>query len=481
MLEDFRLKTFVTVARLGSFTAAARALGISQPAVSQNIAELEKFSSVRLIERSSHKLELTLKGRQLYAQAQGILDSYAKLECELHGPSSILLKDVLHDGKRCNILIDGAKFASLDAAPDTPADKVVDCSDMAILPSFYNTHTHAAMTLLRGYADDMPLQQWLTEYIWPYEDKLEPEDIKRGSELALREMVGGGTVFFSDMYFDIEQTIRVVDEMGMRAAIGITVMENHSKAETERKLDFIKNWQDPTGGRIQLVMSPHAIYTVGSDKLKKAASVARRYGLRTHIHLSETAKEVQDCYREHGMSPVKYLDSLGVLGEDLIAAHCVHTDQKDWKLLARRGVTVAHCPCSNMKLGSGRFPYELALESGCRITLGTDGASSNNSLSMIGEMKTAALLAKLGDGLSGRPELLSASEVFRWATRNGAEAFGLNAGEIAVGKLADAQLVSLSNICMQPCHNLVSNMVYSADSSVLGMLICDGRIIYKSD
>ena len=192
--------------------------------------------------------------------------------------------------------------------------------------------------------------------------------------------------------------------------------------------------------------------------------------------MAETRTEVENCIRDHGTTPVRYLDSLGFLGPDVIAAHCVHVDAEEWKILAARGVTVAHCPCSNMKLGSGRFPYELAIDSGCRITIGTDGVSSNNNLDMREEMKFAALLAKV----NGDPSLLPASEVFRWATRNGAEAFGIDAGEVAAGKLADAILVDLGRSSMQPCHNLISNYVYSADSSVVRCVLCDGQIIYSS-
>lgn len=476
MLEDFRLKVFREVASCGSFTEAARRLGVTQPAVSQNIAELERFCGTKLVERSKSKVSLTPKGVLFLDRASGILDGYNRLERDFKAHESILIKDVTLGSSRCNILVRGRRFESLDAPADTVADLVIDASGMAVLPALYNTHTHAAMTLLRGYADDMPLQRWLEEYIWPFEDGLTPEDIRRGSEIALCEMSSSGSVFFNDMYFDIEETVEAVAQSGMRAAIGVTVMENHSRSVEERKMEFVRDWKDPTGGRIQLLMAPHSIYTVGEEKLKRTAAFARKNGLRIHIHVSETRKEVEDCLRSHGTTPVRYLDSIGLLGPDVIAAHCVHVDEKEWKILARRGVTVSHCPCSNMKLGSGRFPYELALDSGCRITIGTDGASSNNSLDMMNEMKTASLLAKV----NGDPSLLPAGEVLRWATRNGAEAFGIDAGEIAVGKFADAVLVSLEPARMQPCHNLVSNFVYSADSSVLRYVLCDGRVIFRS-
>ena len=385
----------------------------------------------------------------------------------------LLLKDILLDGRARNILIEGNRFKDLDAPAEVAEAKVLDASGTAILPALYNTHTHAAMTLLRGYADDMPLQKWLQEYIWPFEDKLTPEDVRHGSEIAVKEMVQSGTVFFNDMYFDVEETIDIVNRTGTRAAIGITVMENHSKTVSEGKKEFIRHWQDPTDGRIRLVMAPHAIYTVGERKLRDSAEFAREHGMLLHIHLSETVKEVEDCLLEHGTTPVRYLDSIGFLGPDVIAAHCVHVDDEEADILAERGVTVSHCPCSNMKLGSGVFPYSRLMQAGCRITLGTDGASSGNNLDLREAMKFAALLAKAG----GDPELLPAEEVFRWATRSGAEAFGIDAGVIAEGKLADCLLIDLSDIRMQPCHHLVSNFVYSADSRCIKHVLCNGRIV----
>lgn len=386
---------------------------------------------------------------------------------------TLLIKNVLLDDKKVNILIEGNKFKNLDAPSGMLADKIIDGEGKAILPTFFNTHTHAAMTLVRGYGDDSPLEVWLQKYIWPYEDKLTKQDIRRGSDLAVKEMISSGTTFFSDMYFDVEQTIDAVVESGMRAAIGITFLNGHSKAVENEKLEILKNWQDPTHGRITLTIDPHAVYTADADTYRKCARICNEYGLIMHTHVAETATEVENCIKATGLSPVRYLDSIGVLGPNVVAAHCVHVDEEEWDILAKRGVTVAHCPCSNMKLSSGRFPYELAIKSGTRITIGTDGASSNNNLDMREEMKFASLLAKVG----GIPELLPAKEVLKWATRNGAEAFGYDAGEIAENKLADAILVDMNNIRMQPCFSLVSNWVYSADSSCISTVICDGKVI----
>ena len=390
--------------------------------------------------------------------------------------SSLLIKNVLMDGKKTDILIEGNRFRNLAAPAGTVADKVIEAEGMAILPPFYNTHTHAAMSLLRGYADDLPLQRWLTDYIWPYENKMTPQDIREGSRLAVREMIRTGSVFFSDMYFDIEETIEVVQEYGLRAAIGVTFVESHSKSQQSEKLDLLKHWVDPTGGLISLTVAPHAIYTVGADLLVKCAETARSLGMKLHIHLSETRQEVDNCVREHGTTPVRYLEQLGFLGPDVIAAHVVHVDEEEAAILARRGVTLSHCPCSNMKLASGNFPYKMLHDAGCRITLGTDGDSSNNNLDMREEMKFAALLAKAD---SGNPETMPASEALAVATRNGAEAFGIDAGEIREGMLADALLIRLDDERMQPCHNLISNWVYAAGSSCIDTVICNGRILMK--
>lgn len=392
------------------------------------------------------------------------------------------IKNVILDGKKVDVTIAGNRFTSIEPAASksisaVEADtEVIDAEGMAILPPFYNAHTHAAMSLLRGYADDMPLFKWLSEYIWPYEEKLTAKDIRLGSRLAALEMIKSGTVFFNDMYFAINETVDVVDKMGMRAAIGVTMMENHGLAERAKKLEMIGSWQDRTGGRVQLTVAPHAIYTVGPELLRLSADSARKVGMKLHIHLSETEQEVSDCIRDHGTTPVRYLDSLGFLGPDVIAAHCVHVDDEEIAILAERGVTVVHNPCSNMKLSSGVFPAGRFAASGCRVALGTDGCSSNNNLDMQEEMKFAALLAKC----SSTPETLPAPLALQWATSAGAEAFNIDAGTIAVGKLADAVLVNLSSERLMPGYNLVSDWVYAASSSCIDTVICDGRVIMRN-
>ena len=386
----------------------------------------------------------------------------------------LLIKGVLHDGGQCNILVENGRFAAFDAPGDTPSERCIEASGMAIMPAFYNTHTHAAMALLRGYADDMPLDEWLRDHIWPVEDTFGPDDIERGSRIAVREMVSSGTVFFNDMYFDIERTLKVASEAGIRCAAGVTFVDLHDEGQLRAKREMIASWTPGRYGFGSLTVAPHAIYTAGRELLVAAARLARDNGLTLHIHLAETKKEVDDCIAAHGLTPVRYLDSIGFLGPDVVAAHCVFVDRQEWDILAARGVTVSHCPCSNMKLSSGIFPYEDAIASGVRLTLGTDGAASNNNLDMLEEMKFAALLAKVSAG----PRTLPAAEILRWATRNGAEAFSIDAGVIEKGRLADAVLIDLHDPKMEPCHNIVSNWVYSADSRAIAAVLCNGEVVF---
>ena len=388
---------------------------------------------------------------------------------------SILIKNILLDGQKRNVLIEGKRFRSLSAADGAVAETVLDGSGKALLPGLYNAHTHSAMTLMRGYGDDRPLEEWLNDYIWPMESRFQTEDIRKGYQIAVREMAQTGTTFFNDMYFSVREGIQAVAESGLRACISLVTLDGHPLAHPDQYLEFLKEWKDPTGGRIQLALAPHSIYTVRKEELVQIARTAREFGLKIHTHLSETRTEVENCVRDHGMRPIAYLDSLGILGPDVVVAHCVHVTPEEADILAERQVTIVHCPCSNMKLGSGIFPYERLIQAGCRITLGTDGASSSNNLDLREAMKFAAMLAKVG----GNPQFLPAQQVFDWATRCGAEAFGIDAGVIAEGKLADCILVDLENVKMQPCHNLISNFVYSADSSCIAGVICDGNIVFQ--
>lgn len=394
---------------------------------------------------------------------------------------SILIKNILHNGRRTNIFIENNRFTKIAADFDIRADKVIDGSYKAVVPAFYNTHNHAAMSVLRGYGDDKPLFEWLTEDIWPIEDQLSPEDIYTASRLALLEMIKSGTVFFADMYFFGEQTMRAVAEMGMRAAISRVEMDMFDAEKTAQKkndtVDFI-NFPNPCPERIIKCLSCHAVYTVSDELFEYARQVAGEQGWHIQIHLSETKKENDDCCKKWSMSPTAKLDSLGLLTPKTVLAHAVHLSDEDIGLIKRRGCFLSTNPTSNLKLNSGLFMFDrLFRELPGQVTLGTDGASSNNNLSMLEAMKICSLAAKFeaNSALAGK-----ASDVFRAATRNGALAFGLDAGEIREGALADCLLVDLNNPFLTPNYNLVSNLVYAADSSCVSDVICDGRPIMEN-
>lgn len=393
------------------------------------------------------------------------------------GMETILIKNIFHIGNIVDVLVEGNRIKTI--APNIVADatKVIDGSNKAIMPAFYNCHTHASMTLLRGFADDMPLFKWLKEYIWPFEDKLTAENIYDGSRLAILEMIRSGTVFFADMYWHHEATIRAAHEMGVRANIGVTFIEARGKAEIDNNFNFINSFKSPSD-LISISVAPHAIYTIGKDLFQECSKVANANNLILHTHLSETLKEVEDCkMHNNGLTPVGYLHSIGVLSGKTNAAHCIHITELDAEIIAERGVNIVHNPCSNMKLASGSFNTPLVEKYGCSITLGTDGTSSNNNLSMQEEMKFAAFLAKLS---YNDTSLLSAKRVFQWATENGANAFGIDAGLIQEGKLADFLIVDLNNERLVPNHKLTSNWVYSADSRCISSVVCNGKLLMEN-
>ncbi len=395
--------------------------------------------------------------------------------------SSISIENVILDGKNTCVRIEGNRFSRIGGAP-TAADTVIDCREkMAIVPPFYNAHHHAAMTLFRGYADDMELFKWLNEYIWPAEAQLSEDDICIGAKLAIVEMIRSGTVFFNDMYWQPAGTLRAAREMKVRAAVGLMTICGADgellpkcREDNERLLAARSDLPE----LLIVNHAPHAIYTVGEKALRRIAGEADEWGLRIHIHVSETAKEVADCRSAHGgMTPVEYLDSLGIIRADAVLAHCVHLTDRDREIIAKRGAVAAHMPVSNMKLCSGMFDFEAARRAGCRVAIGTDGASSNNNLSMFDEMKFAALTAK---ARTGDPTAGNAADILNAATAEGARAFGIDAGVIAEGKLADALLIDLDRPCMVGDYSLVSNLVYSADPSVVDTVICDGEVLMRS-
>jgi len=395
--------------------------------------------------------------------------------------NTLLIKSILLDGETRDILIEGLRFRSIAPHLDAAATRTIDGSGMAIVPPFYNTHTHAAMTSMRGYADDIELFTWLQNHIWPTEKHITPDDVYHFSRLAILEMIRTGTVFFNDMYWHALATVRAVEEMGVRAAIGRMFIESSPGVVTERNAKenaALEALRPTLSGRIQLTFAPHAIYTVSGQTLRAIAEEARMKDELIHIHASETETEVADCIKAHGMTPVAWLDACGMLTPKTILAHAIHLAADDISRIRDRGCVIAHMPCSNFKLASGQFRFhDVAEQNGCCVTIGTDGCASNNNLSMLDEMKFAALSAK---GEAYLPTAAPAKTVFDCATRHGAEAFGIDAGVIAEGKLADALLIDLRHPLMVPCHNLISNLVYSADSSCIDTVICDGRVLMEN-
>ncbi len=393
---------------------------------------------------------------------------------------AILIQNVELDGNQTDVLIEANRFKTIAPKQEVGGAQVLDGSGKAILPTFVNMHTHAAMTLLRSYADDLELHDWLTNYIWPLEAKLDEEDIYNGARLACLEMIKSGTTAFNDMYWHFHGTARAVEEMGLRAMLSSVFIDFSDEAKAKEQRDLTKELfyeSRQYSDRIGFALGPHALYSVSEKSLRWARDFAAENNLLLHIHISETIKEVEDCLALYGLRPVQWLDKIGLLGPKVIAAHVVHVTNEEIRILAERGVKVVHNPAANMKLASGSFPYGKMVDRGVEVFLGTDGCSSNNNLDMMEEMKLASLLAKLQHN---DPTLLPSHAVFDMATVKGAKALGWDCGEISEGKLADCMLVDLSNHRLMPGYHLVDDIVYSADSSCIDTVICDGRVLMEN-
>lgn len=387
-----------------------------------------------------------------------------------------LIKNALIDGIEQDLLIEDNVIRKKAKGIEDGEAEIVNAEDKAVIPAFYNMHTHAAMALLRSYSEDKPLFDWLNN-IWKREAELTPEDIYNGTRLAILEMIKSGTVFFADMYWHNEAVVRAARSMGIRADVGICLMDSLGKEVIKQKSDFAKSFRKDENSLVSIGIAPHAVYTCSSELYRRSFELAREHGLLFHTHLAETEKEVADCLKQHGKTPVEYLYDLGVLDEQTLVAHCVHLNERDMELLAESKATLVHNPCSNMKLASGVFDSEAVMRKGCRIALGTDGNSSNNNLSMMEEMKFASLLAKIH---YMNPTAGKAEEVMRWATQNGARAVGLNAGRIEEGALADILIVKLDNERLVPNNDIISSIVYSADARCIDSVMCDGKFLMRN-
>ena len=393
---------------------------------------------------------------------------------------SLLIRHVPHNDQIVDVRIDQNVISAIGDCSQQTADCIIDGRNQAILPTFHNAHQHGAMAFIRSYADDLALFDWLTNHIWPLEAGVTEADVYDGARLACLEMIKSGTTFFNDMYWHFHGTARAVEEMGMRAALGAVFIDMNDDARCEanfKQATTLFEESQQYSDRIQFQLAPHAIYTVSQKAWEWCADFASEHDLMIHTHLSETEQEVTDCIAQHGMRPPAYLDQLGLLKPNLAAAHCVHLDQAEMELLAARGVSALHCPVSNMKLCSGKFRFSDAQAAGLNIAIGTDGAASNNNLDMGDEIKMAALLEK---HFTGDPTALSAPAAWHAGTRAGAELYKLNSGVIEVGALADCMLVNLNDVRLAPGHNLISDMVYSADSSCIHTVICNGKILMQN-
>jgi 5-methylthioadenosine/S-adenosylhomocysteine deaminase len=396
----------------------------------------------------------------------------------------LLITNVTVEGKTVDIFIDETgKIAGMGDKARTKfkgeAEFIIDGDGAVALPGLVNTHTHAAMTLLRGYADDMILQEWLSQKIWPLEAHLTPADVFQGTRLACLEMIRSGTTAFNDMYFYMADAARAVDESGIRAVLsyGFIDLFNAEKRENECRAteNFTAHIRALNNPRIKPAVGPHAIYTVSPEGLKWCAEFARDQKIGIHIHLSETEGEVKDCLTRYGMRPAALLDECALLTPGTIAAHCCWLDAAECSLLKKRGASVSHNPASNMKLATGRaMPYPVLSESGVNVCLGTDGCASNNNLDMFEEVKTAALLQKF---FWNNPTILPAHDALLLATENGGKALGFGTGKLSIGAPADIILVSTHSVCNTPLHNIASNLVYSCNGGAVDTTICDGKVL----
>ena len=360
------------------------------------------------------------------------------------------------------------------------AGRTLDARGGIILPGLINCHTHAAMALFRGLADDLPLMEWLEEHIFPAEAKLCPEFIETGTRLACAEMIRAGTTCFVDMYLWEDTVARAADESGLRALVGEVLYDFPSPhyGPIESGFSFtrelIAHYRDHP--RIKVMIMPHALYTCSPDLLQKARSLAEESGADLHIHLSESAQETAQVEERYGQRPVAHLDSLGLLTDRLLAAHGVDLTEAEIELLSRRGVRVAHCPESNMKLASGVCRLPELLKAGVRVGLGTDGAASNNDLSLLGEMRSCALIHKV-TGMD--PTLAPAPTVLELATIGAARAVGLEdrIGSLEEGKRADLITVDTHRPHMTPIYSPESHLVYAALPSDVRHTVVEGRVL----
>ena len=395
----------------------------------------------------------------------------------------ILLQNIQLDGAPVNLFIDGRLIRRILPFPETGglvADETVDCTGKAVIPGFINMHTHAAMVLLRGITEDVPLQPWL-ERIWAMEAKMDEEFIYWGTKVACLEMIKSGTTTFNDQYWFAPYARQAAREMGIRPYISFVILDqfNRETAANQRRkclklYDRSREWDEAS----HLAMSVHSVYTVSEEMILWASDFAREHGMKLHIHVSETEKEDIDCRKAHdGMSPTEYLDSLGVLGPHVIAAHSLWLSEHDVQLMGKHRVNCVHNINSNAKLSSGyRFRYNELRDAGANVCLGTDGASSSNNLDMLETMKTTALFQK---AWREDPSQMPLRELMDAATVNGARALDLDTDVVREGAIADLSIVDTGNSCFLSPGSFLGNLVYAAHSDVISSVIAQGKFVMR--
>ncbi|MCD1148004.1 amidohydrolase [Peptoniphilus sp. KCTC 25270] len=380
-----------------------------------------------------------------------------------------------------DIVIEEDRIVSILPTGKETAGEILDMEGFLITPGFINAHTHLGMSYFRNLADDMDLDTWLNEAIWPLEDHLNPEDIYWGSLLSMAEGIRSGATTFCDMYYEMDRVAEAAEKIGMRGMLtrGLTSFGGgEEKLEETKKL--YEQFHNSSNGLLRVIPAPHAIYTCNGEYLKKVFDLSRSLDNQMHIHASETKKEVEDCKKENnGRTPIQYLLDLGMEEIHTVAAHCVHMTEEEMDLANTKYFFPVYNPSSNLKLASGFTPIAKLLEKGFTVALGTDGDSSNNNQDMLEEMHIASIVNK---AVTGNPEAVSALEVLKMATINGAKALGWEKeiGSIEVGKKADLAFFSLESPNFTPRNNLMSALCYSANSEDVKHVMVDGEFVLKN-
>ncbi|MDH5448509.1 MAG: amidohydrolase [Candidatus Bathyarchaeota archaeon] len=368
-------------------------------------------------------------------------------------------------------------------APKIKAENILEGRGKLAMPGLINCHTHLAMTLFRGLAEDATLEKWLSESIWPLEAKLTSKDVYAGALLGCLEMVKNGVTCFADMYFFEHKVAEAVEKAGLRAVLSSGIIEANDRKRGEKlfreAVEFAEKYKGYADGRVTTFLGPHTAFTCSAELLARVREKASQMGLGVHIHVAESKEMAEKVMKKCGFSEVGFLEKLGFLDSDVLAAHCIHLTREDMAVLAKRDVKVAHNPVANMKLAQGVAKVRELVDAGVTVGLGTDGAASNNCLDMFESMKVAALLQKTN---YGDTTVLPSKKVLEMATIRGAEALGLEKeiGSLEVGKRADVILVDLKKPNLTPLHDLCASLVYSAHGCDVDSVIVDGEVVMEN-